>query len=158
MVEERVWRVENEGNLARTWEQRLKPKEEPRVHRVRRRRWAPWIKPAAWIGGLWAGAVVATFLATQVMTMSYHYDQLNNQYAALTRQNQSLQSTLASMTTAQAMAADAARLKVSMVQPDSVPVAVSGSTHHHVVRAAAPRSTMGQITTWIQNLSQTLAR
>ncbi|NMP21607.1 hypothetical protein [Sulfobacillus harzensis] len=158
MVEERTWQVENEGNLARTWEQRLRPKVSPQPQR-RRRIAARWVRPAAWIGALWGGAVVASFLAIQVMTMSYHYDQTNQQYAALTRQNQSLNVTLAALTSTQALSRDAARLKVTMVEPASaLQTPVKHGTSKPVAAPTVQPSALGRVTRWMQNLSQSLGQ
>lgn len=158
MVEERAWQVENEGNLARTWEQRLKPKTEPHRQRARRRAPAGWVRPAAWIGGLWAGAVVASFLAIQVMTMSYHYDQMNQEYSSLVRQNQSLQETLASLTSVQALSGDAARLKVSMIEPKSMVTAPVKTRQRTPLHHASGGSVISQVTGWMEQFSQSLGR
>ena len=152
MVEERVWQVENEGTLARSWEQKLKPRVEPRVRR--RRALAPSTRTVGWIASMWAGAAVATFLAIHVMTMSYHYDQLNQEYAAVTRQNQSLQMSVASLTSASALQADAVRLKVAVVVPARVARKGVAPAQH----AAKSATFMQQVTQWMQNLSTSLGR
>lgn len=166
MVEERVWQGESEGNLARRWEGRLKPRIEPGDRlATRHRRVAPWVGTVAWLGMLWAGAAMVALIATQVMTMSYHYDQMNQNYSALTRQEQSLQATVATMTSAHALAQDAARLHVVLVVPGS-------TVSHSVARAKgpvgttavqAPRQSHGglgvaTVTAWMQKLSQTLGQ
>ncbi len=156
MVEERTWQVDNEGNLARAWEQRLKPKTEP--HRKRRRAPASWLRPAAWIGGLWAGAMVASFLAIHVMTMSYHYDQRNQEYSSLVRQNQSLQGTLASLTTTRALSQDAARLKVTMVAPKSRVTAPIKTSQRLPLHQGSSGSVISQVTGWMEQFSQSLGR
>lgn len=158
MVEERAWQVENEDTLARTWEQRLKPKTEPHEQRARRRAAAGWLRPAAWIGGLWAGAVVASFLAIHVMTMSYHYDQLNQEYSSLARQNQSLQATLASITTTQALSQDAARLKVNMIAPKSIATASGKTSRRLRIAHGSNGSVISQVTGWMEQFSQSLGR
>lgn len=158
MVEEKeVWRTINEGNLARSWEQRLKPREEPRVQRRRRRMLAPWVRPVLWIGGLWTAALIPAALAIHVMTMSYHYDQMNQNYAALSRQNQSLSAQLASKTTASALAAAAARLKVRVQAPD-LTAAAAPSTKLAGVAAAPAVSPVQHVTSWIRHLSHSLIR
>lgn len=154
MIDEQVWHVDGEGNLARSWEQRLKPKTEPQI--VRRRVPAPWIKTVGWIAGLWAGAAVASVLAVHVMTMSYQYDQMNQHYASLTRQDQQLQMSLASLTSASSLAQDARKMKVTLVQPkNGVPTPILGKGAAPVV---SHHGVLAQITRWMENLSHTLGQ
>lgn len=156
MVDEnQVWRVENEGNLARTWERRLKPRVQPKVRR--RRVAAPWLGTVGWIGAIWTGAIVASALAIHVMTMSYRYDQMNQEYAALVRQDQQLGAVVASMTSAQALTRDAARLKVSVVAPDSNAAAKKLIAVHRRPAANA-MSPVQLVTSWIQRLGKSLGQ
>lgn len=143
----RQWRVENEGSLARTWEKRLKPHQAPAPQRRRRRVLAPWAKTTGWISMIWAMALVPALLAGHVLMLSYHYDQLNQQYAALTRTNQSLVAAVASKESAGALTRDAAKLKVSLLQPRVEP----GPTL--VVKQPKPTGLIGQITAWMSGLS-----
>lgn len=150
--EERVWRGRNEGTLARSWEERIKPRSMPNV---RRRRLAQWVPIVGWISGLWIGGMVATILAVHVIIMSYQYDQLNQQYAALVRQNQSLSASVASMTSAQALMQDAARLKVTLVAPKTVSAKLSAQA---VTAKAQPLSPVPRITSWIARLAHALGQ
>ena len=152
MIEQKsTRRIENEGNLARAWEQRLKPRIEPAPRR-RRRVLAPWVRPSAWIGGIWLAALVSSFLAVRVITMSYQYDHMNQQYAALTRQSQALTAAVAQKSSPAALAKDAARLKVAVVQPrTNTPVVVKA-------RPATNRSLFSKFTAWVDQLSLTLSR
>ena len=154
MIDEQVWHVDGEGSLARTWEQRLKPKTEPRV--VRRRVPAPWLKTVGWIASLWTGAAVASVLAVHVMTMSYQYDQLNQHYASLTRQNQQLQMSLASMTSAASLAQDARKLKVTLVQPMNGDL--TSAPIKPVSKVSSRHGVLAHITGWMQNLSHALGQ
>jgi hypothetical protein len=120
MVEQKSWRVVNEGNLARTWERRLKP----RPHRQPQRRPARWVGWAAWIGMVWLGAVVAAVLATAVMTQGYRVDQLDQQYTNLIRQNQSLKATVATMVSADQINQRAAQWHLQWTEPKPVPMSV----------------------------------
>ncbi len=151
--EKQVWHTQNEGNLARSWEQRLKPRVAPREQR--RRQAAAWIRPALWIAWLWAAALVPSILAIHVMTMSYQYDQLNQQYANLTRQNQVLVATVASKTSASAFAKDAARLKVQVEAPRVDPVKKAKVSRRVSARAVSP---VEQVTLWIRQLSRSLTQ
>lgn len=147
MVEQKSrWRVENEESLARDWEQRLQPRVEPAL-RPRRRVLAPWVRPVAWIAGLWVAAMVPSALAVHVIAMSYQYDQANQYYSNLTRQNQSLAAAVAQKTSPAALAHDAARLKVTMVQPHpaAVPVAAPRTAHHG--------SVFSKFSAWVRHLS-----
>lgn len=154
MVEEREWRIDNEGVLARTWEKRLMPREE---RAGRSDRVAPsWFKIVGWIAGLWAGAAIASLLAIHVMMMSYHYDQLNQEYASLVRQNQSLGMSVASMTSARSLAQDAAKLKVQVVIPQ--PMRPSVMTVRSIQTQPSSSGAVARITRWIRNLSRTLVR
>lgn len=148
MVEHKqVW---NEGSLARDWEQRLKPRVEPRR---RRRVLAPWFRTAAWIAGLWVAAMVPALLAVHVLTMSFKYDQANQQYAALVRQNQMLAATVAKKSSPTALSRDAARLKVAMVQPRVESVKAPAPVHSSHTFSAVER-----VTHWINQLSLTLGQ
>lgn len=152
MIEQKsTWRAANEGNLARTWEQRLQPRVNPSPRR-RQRVLAPWVRPVAWIAGLWLAALVPSFLAVRVITMSYQYDQSNQQYAALARQSQALSASVAQKASPAALAKDAARLKVALVEPrtSSPQVAKSGPGVH--------RSPFAKFTAWVNQLSLALAR
>jgi len=152
MIEERTWREDSEGNLARTWEQRLKPRVEPRSRR--RRIFIPWAGTVVWIGAVWIGAVIASVLAIHVLTMSYQYDQMNQQYSALVRNNQSLAMSVASLTSVNALQQDAARLKVSMVVPE-----IQTMTPAHMATRSVKSPTIIEImTSWIRNMSHSLAR
>lgn len=149
--EDKVWRIQNEGNLARNWEERLKPRTEPHVRR-KKRVLAPWARTVLWIGSIWSGALVASFLAIHVMMMSYHYDQLNQQYANLARKNQTLAAALAQKTSAQSLAQDAAKLHVSVqnvkVKPVLNPIKPAQPT--------PPAPSIHSVTTWIRQLSRSL--
>lgn len=118
MVEHSQWKMVDEGNLARTWERRLKPREVSRP----RRRWAPWARTVMWLGLLWVACVVATWLAIEVVLTGYRVDALNRQYTSLVRQNQTLKVKVAEMTSAAALQRDAAKYKVRLVVPKSAPV------------------------------------
>lgn len=154
MVEQKQsGRVENEGSLARSWEQRLKPRMNPSPKR-RRRVMAPWVRPATWIFSLWGGALIASLLAIHVLTMSFQYNQLSQQYTALTRQNQALSAAVATKDTPQALARDAVRLKVPLVEPRIVTkptVRVQPVQSRHL-------SLVGQMTAWIRGLNHAQAR
>jgi cell division protein FtsB len=150
--EEQVWRGRNEGTLARSWEDRIKPKAKPTA---RRRRLAQWVPIVGWISVLWIGGMASTILAVHVITMSYQYDQLNQQYAALVRQNQSLSASVATMTSAQAFMQDAARLKVTLVAPKIVSERFSIRT---ATATAKPLSPVPRITSWIARLAHTLGQ
>ena len=145
-----IWPIENEGNLARTWEQRLKPRTAPQIRR--RRTMAPWVRIAAWIGGIWAAALIPAILAVHVLTMSYHYDQLNQQYLALIRQNEMLAATVAAQSSPAALARDSARLKVPLVAPRME------TTPRHVHGATLPVSPLQHVTIWISGLNHALER
>lgn len=141
-----LWRMENEGNLARTWQERLKPQ---RKAKVRRRLKRPWLGTAVWIFGLWLAGFSAAGLAIQSMTLSYHYDQLNQQYDNMTRQNQTLAAEVASLTSAPQLARDAARLHVTVVHPKP-------AVFSRWVRTPkrAPSSWIDRVTAWIQGLGR----
>ncbi len=147
MVERSQWKMVNEGNLARTWERRLKPREAPRP----RRRLAPWARTAIWLGFLWIGGVVATWLAIEVVMTGYQVDALNNQYTALVRQNQSLKVTVAELTSAATLQKDASKLKVQLVVPKT-PLVTSA-------RSSAPSSPgwLASVSRWIIDLRGALA-
>lgn len=146
---QKTWSTDSEENLARSWEQRIRP-------RKRRRRVAsPWLRTVAWIGGLWSVAVVASLLAIHVMMLSYQYDQMNQQYAGLTRQNQALSSTVANLTSAQSLQNDATRLKVSLVIPQAQPVRVS---HGSATTRTTTGHPLGRVTGWLQKLSHSLGQ
>ncbi|PSR20679.1 MAG: hypothetical protein C7B45_13900 [Sulfobacillus acidophilus] len=150
--EEQVWRTHSEGTLARSWEERVKPKAKPKA---RSRRLAQWVPVVGWISALWVGGMAATILAVHVITMSYQYDQLNQQYAALLRQNQSLAASVASLTSAQALMHDAARLKVTLVAPKTVAARLSAQRATAKVKPLAP---VPRITNWIAHLAHTLGQ
>lgn len=150
MVERsKTWRIDNEDSLARSWEQKLKPRVNPRP---RRRRLAPWVRPALWIMGIWGAALIPAILASHVLVMSYQYDQMNQRYAALTRQNQVLAAQVATKDTPAALARDASRLKVALVEPHMAVIPRS----HHV--ASKPLSPIGRVTAWISRFGHAMGR
>lgn len=155
MVERTDWRAVNEGNLARTWERRLKPKEEPkRVRRVR-----PWLKTVVWFSALWVGGVGAVALAEHVMVMGYKVDALSSQANALQRQNQALNSSVATMTSASAMASDATRLHVQLVNPSVVvPARVAIHKVPAHLQVVSKRGWMGDVSFWIKSLNRAMAK
>ncbi|MDA8194816.1 MAG: hypothetical protein M0Z53_12585 [Thermaerobacter sp.] len=147
MVDTREWKMVNEGNLARTWERRLKPRNKPRP----RRQLAPWVGGTAWIAGLWVAGVAATWLAIHVVLMGYQVDALQSQLTAATRQNQNLKATVATMTSATVLRSDALRLKVQMVTPrPSLPVVRTQRPFH-------PPSLLQSLTGWIAGLRGAVA-
>ncbi len=145
-----LWRTQNEGNLARAWEERLKPRVAPTVRR--RRAVAPWVRVVAWIGGIWAAALIPTILAVHVLTMSYHYDQLNQRYAALVRQDQVLAATVATKSSPAALTRDSVRLKVPLVMPRDE---TASKPVHVATHSVAP---MHRVTLWISGLNHALER
>ncbi len=150
MVERtKTWRIDNEGSLARSWEQKLKPRVQPRPAR---RRLAPWVRPVLWLLGIWGAALIPTVLASHVLMMSYQYDQMNQHYAALTRQNQVLAAQVALKDTPAALARDASRLKVTLVQPR---IAVVPRSPHV---ASKPLSPLGRVTSWISRFGHAMGR
>lgn len=113
MVERESWKLVNEGNLARTWERRLKPRPHPKpIKRIR-----PWVRTAIWIGTMWLSAGMATLLAVHVMVMGYQVDALKQQYVGLTRQNQEIRLAVSERTSAAAVAQDAAKYHMTLVMP-----------------------------------------
>lgn len=150
--EEQVWRGRSDGNLAQSWQERINPRPPAKS---RRRRIAHWVPVVGWISGLWIGGMAVSLLAVHVITMSYQYDQLNQQYAALVRQNQSLSASVASMTSAQALMQDAKRLKVTLVAPKTVSSRLSSQIVDYKGQLHSP---VVQVTSWIARLAHALGQ
>ncbi|MCY0880179.1 MAG: hypothetical protein OWU84_14725 [Firmicutes bacterium] len=142
----RLWRIDNDGNLARHWNEEVHPKHRGKVRRRFKR---AWVGTAVWIASLWLGGLGASGLAIHSMTLSYQYDQLNQRYADMTRENQTLAAEIASLTSAPVLARDAARLHVTLVHPK--PAAFLPPAPHH---RAKPSSWLGRVTAWIRHLGQ----
>ncbi|OLZ09808.1 hypothetical protein [Sulfobacillus thermosulfidooxidans] len=126
MIDREPYNGLNEGNLARTWEKRLRYKEVVKP----RRKLKPWLHTILWIGSLWAAAMVASVLAIHVMVMGYQVDQLQNQYTQLKRQQQMLTLDVTTLSSPKALAADASKLKVTMVEPKQPIVQMSTFKGH----------------------------
>lgn len=78
--------------------------------------------------------MIASLLAIHVMVMGYQVDQLQSQYTQLQRHQQMLMLDVANLSSPKALAAEASKMKVTMVAPvERGPVnserATVGSTH-----------------------------
>ncbi len=103
----------NEGNLARTWEKKLRYKE--KVNSGHKRR--PWVRTILWIGSLWGAAMAASILAIHVMVMGYQVDQLQSRYTHLQREQQLLSANVASLSSPVALNRQASKMNLTMVTP-----------------------------------------
>ncbi len=140
----------NEGNLARTWEKKLRPKIQPSP----KRRPKLWTKTVLWISALWGAGMMASILAIHVMVMGYQVDQLQTQYTQLHRQQQVLSLTVTTLSSPRALAADASRMHLTMVTPQTAGPAVRSN-----VSAPAHFSTWPQLVSlWIGRLREAVTR
>ena len=136
-----------EGNLARTWEKKLRPKMTPRP----RRKFNGLAHTILWIMGVWAVGMGASLLAVHVLEMGYQVDALSSQYTDLTRQNQVLAATVTQLSSPQVLAADSQKYHVALKSP----------MIHTGIHSAAPavaKSTpwYGRVSQWILALRQAL--
>lgn len=153
MVDSSEWKIVNEGNLARTWERRLKP----RIKARPRRRWAPWAVGTAWIVSMWLVAVLATMLAVHVVIMGYQVDALQSQLTSASRSNQNLKMQVASLSSASHLSQEAVRLKVQFMVP-SVHAATTAIHQSSRPKVKTPSSAIGDITRWIQTVRGAVTR
>lgn len=151
MVDGTEWKMAREGNLARTWERRLRVRR-PFPARVRVWRWARWSRTLGWVGMLWGAAVIATVLAVQVMVMSYRVDQLQTQYGQLNRQQQALSLQLAQMSSPYALMRAASRFHVALEAPKSATAVASPPAG----KRSRPMGWAVVVTTWIDRMRSAL--
>ena len=136
-----------EGNLARTWEKKLRPKMTPRP----RRKFNGLAQTVFWIMGVWAVGLGASLLAVHVLVMGYQVDALSSQYTALSRQNQVLAARVTQLSSPQVLAVDSQKYHVDL----KVPMVHTG------IQIAAPKAVKstpwyGRVSQWILALRQAL--
>lgn len=115
MLDREEWQGVSEGNLARTWEKKLRPREYQTVQV--KRRWASWSKTLLLIGSLWVGGMMATFLAVQVMVMGYQVDALNQSLTQAQRHESALNLQYNQLVSPQNLMTSAARYHMTLRQP-----------------------------------------
>ncbi|POB09351.1 hypothetical protein [Sulfobacillus sp. hq2] len=151
MIDRDPWNQYNEGNLARQWEKKLRPRKQPKP-KVQRK---PWVRTVLWISALWGAGMIASILAIHVMVMGYQVDRLESQYTQLHRQQQVLSLTVTDLTSPRALAADASRLHLTMVVPKTQTPAPKRSVAHQVPRYATWPQLVSQ---WIIHLREAVTR
>ncbi|MCL5971871.1 MAG: hypothetical protein M1499_04835 [Firmicutes bacterium] len=145
--QENEYGLYKEGNLARTWEKKLRPKVTPRP----RRKFNGLAQTVFWIMGVWAVGLGASLLAIHVLVMGYQVDALSAQYTVLTRQNQVLAAKVTQLSSPQMLAADSQKYHVDLKVP-------TVRTGFHIAGPAVVESTpwYGRVSQWILALRQAL--
>ncbi len=136
----------NEGNLARTWEKKLRYKERVKPQHKR----APWVRTVLWIGSLWTAAMAASLLAVHVMVMGYKVDQLQSRYTHLQREQQLLAARVASLSSPIALNHEASKMNLTIVSPQK---AGNSSPTKSSSQAAISRGSSTHVT-WIKLVDQ----
>lgn len=132
----------NEGNLARTWEKKLRPKPIPPKPR---RRFNKVARVTFWVSAVWGMGLLASVLAVHVLVMGYQVDALQARYTQMHRQTQVLALSVTQLRSPQALALDSQKMHLTLKSPM---VAQTISPR----RAAAPATGV-----WYQSVSQWIA-
>lgn len=142
--QEASYQVMNEGNLARTWEKKLRPKPpSPKP----RRQFNKVARVVFWVSLVWGMGIAATMLAVHVMVMGYQVDALQTRYAALHRQTEVLALSVTQLRSPSALALDSQKMHIPLRAP-----LVSSRAFHHV--ATASTSPTGA---WYYSISEWIA-
>lgn len=104
----------NEGNLARTWERKLRTRPTPPKPR---RRFNKVARVVFWVSLVWGMGIVATVLAVHVLVMGYQVDALQTRYTALHRQTEVLALSVTQLRSPEAMAADSQKMHIPLRAP-----------------------------------------
>lgn len=138
------YNVMNEGNLARTWEKKLRPKPTPPKPR---RRFNKVARVVFWVSTVWGMGLLASVLAVHVLIMGYQVDALQTRYTQLHRQTEVLALSVTQLRSPQALAADSQRMHITLKSP----MVVAPKVHHSVAVSSSGKWYQG-VSRWIAGL------
>ncbi len=143
--EELRYNMTNEGNLARTWEKKLRSKPTPPKPR---RRFNKGARVVFWVSAVWGMGLLASIMAVHVLVMAYQVDALQARYTALQRQTQGLALTVTKLRSPQALAADSRKMHIALQSPMVVSPKV-GRSKPSSSATTAPRVWYQGVSRWI---------
>lgn len=112
--QETSYQVMTEGNLARTWEKKLRTKPTPPKPR---RQFNKVARVVLWVSLVWGMGIAATVLAVHVLVMGYQVDALQTRYAALHRQTEVLALSVTQLRSPAALAMDSQKMHIPLRAP-----------------------------------------
>ncbi len=106
-----------DGNLARTWEKRIRQVGWPAPRRQGRFRLNARAETVYWIALMWLAAVAVTWAAVYVMQLGYRIDAMATEYRHMLRQQQAMGLQISQLTAPARLQQEAARLHVVLSAP-----------------------------------------